>query len=73
VEIRDGSPPVIKLNADQRQGLGDNVLDPAGEFSFFFSSFLLGNSARSQFFPRGKNIDLPSSRRGVASPKSIGN
>jgi hypothetical protein len=36
---------------------------------FFFSSFLLGDSARSQCFPQGKNIDLASSPRGAASPQ----
>jgi hypothetical protein len=30
---------------------------------------LLGSSARSQFFLRGKNGDLPSSPRGVTFPK----
>jgi hypothetical protein len=40
-------------------------------FSLLFSYFLLGNSARSQLFPRGKNSDLPSSPRAVASSKKI--
>jgi chromosome transmission fidelity protein 4 len=46
------------------------VIAAAGnDFPFVFSSFLLGSCARSQFFPRGKNSDLPSSPRDVASPK----
>jgi hypothetical protein len=38
--------------------------EPVTTFLFLFSSFsllfLLGNAARSQFLPRGKNSDLPS-------------
>jgi hypothetical protein len=46
VEIRDGSPPIIKLNADQRQGLGDNVLDPANEESNLMDMYILCKPSR---------------------------
>jgi hypothetical protein len=50
------------VNLDQCVGAGDDV-------RLFFSSFLRGDSTRTQFFPPGKNGDLPSSPRGVGIPK----
>ena len=41
----------------------------SSKFARFHSIFLLGNSARSQLFPRGKSRNLPSPPWGVASQK----
>ena len=40
-------------------------------FSSLCSSFFLRNSARSQFFPREKNNDLPSPPSGCGVPKKV--